>query len=464
MDIKQARPNKQEQKTQAAAMVNTPLSLPFDEETEAACLGAIIVNPHYWYDASQYLVPDDFYMLRNRYVYQAMAALVERKSPIDNITLANELKAMDKLNDIGGAAYIMNLMNSAPDSTLSVVYAQIVRNYAIRRQFVEYGENVKRLAVDGSLQLSDVVAKLEDQQVNIVSRFTGENTHKLGAAYAAHYERTETLVNNPGGKIGIPTGYHELDRLMLGLQPQKLTLIGARPAMGKTSLMLNLALHVGQAGFRVGYFSMEMGVDELVNRFAAMEAGIDTLRLTSGNINADEWARYVKVSGEQSKLPIYIDDTTTWTPPQLHAKCVSMQRRHGIDVVFIDYAGLMSGGGRYRDNRVAESGFISRSLKGLARDLRIPVVSAVQLSRKCEERADKRPMLSDLRDSGEWEQDADNVLFIYRDEVYNPETAQPGAAEIIIAKQRGGPIGTANLYFEKAHTRFLNATVRSIDI
>jgi replicative DNA helicase len=458
MEIKQAQPNKNPVAAAVvAAMVNEPRSIPFSQEAEEACIGAVLIAPNYYYEVALLLEVNDFYLLRHRLLWTAITNLMERKSPLDIVTIGNELKALDALNDIGGPAYVMQLINTAPDSNHAVVYAHIVRNAAIRRQLMAYGDEVKEIAANDKTLLSDVVGKIETKQVEIISRFTGEKTHKLSVAYAQHYERTELLFENPQEVTGIPTGFTDLDHYMQGLQPGSSTLIGARPGMGKTSIMLNLATNVAALGYRVGFFSMEMNVQELVNRLAAAAAGIDTLRLRSGNINSDEWHRYVKVAGEQAKLPLYIDDTSVWTVPQLKAKCISMKRRHGLDLVFIDYVGLLSAGGAFKDNKVAQAGVISRSLKQMSQELAMPLVSAIQLSRKCEDRADKRPQLSDLRDSGDYEQDADNVLFLYRDEVYNPDTAQPGAAELIIAKQRGGPIGTIPLYFEKSHTRFMNA-------
>jgi replicative DNA helicase len=209
---------------------------------------------------------------------------------------------------------------------------------------------------------------------------------------------------------------------------------------------------------------MEMGIESLMGRLLAMESTVNSQTLRTGRLNQSEWTRFVAASGRLSTIPLLIDDTTIWTPPQMKAKCMSMKRRGGLDMIMVDYGGLMSGGGRYKDNKVQEAGFISRSLKGMARDLRTPVMTALQLNRKLEERKDKRPLLSDLRETGDWEQDADNVLFIYRDEVYNEASEFPNQADVIVAKQRNGPVGTISLYFEKTLTKFLNAAERSIDL
>jgi replicative DNA helicase len=329
---------------------------------------------------------------------------------------------------------------------------------------MEYGGQVVKMAADESTELSEVLNKVEGKQIEIASRWVGANTQPLSEAMNAYYARIENLMQNPQSMLGVPTGFTELDRVFMGFDDQSLTLLGARPGMGKTSMMLSVALNMAKAGYRVGFFSMEMGVEQLMTRLVAMESSINAQRLRSGQLTMDEWATFVRVSGEMQSLPIFIDDSTLWTPIQLHAKCASMKRRLGLDIIMVDYVGLMSGGGRYKDNKVQESGYISRSLKGMARDLRTPVWGAIQLNRNLETRQDKKPILSDLRESGDYEQDADNVMFIYRDEVYNDACEQPGAADIIIAKHRNGPVGTVTLYFEKTLTKFTNAVERRVDL
>lgn len=438
--------------------------IPITAESEEAVLGGILTNPNAFYEVIVFLKPDDFFMLKNRYVYQAMIAITERKEPLDFLTIIQELKAQNRIGEIGGAAYLTTLVNNTPTSMHTTVYGHLVQRAAIRRQLMQYGQDVIKSAADEKIELSEVINNLESKQIDIAARYTGANTQPLKQAISAYYARLEALMDNPQEMLGVPTGFTELDRVFMGFDDQSLTLLGARPGMGKTSMMLSTALNMAKAGKRVGFFSMEMGVEQLMTRLVAMESGINAQRLRSGQLTQQEWGQFVKVAGDMNELPIFVDDTTIWTPLQLHAKCASMKRRLGLDIIMIDYVGLMSGGGKYRDNKVAEAGWISRSLKGMARDLKTAVWGAIQLNRNLESRQDKRPILSDLRESGDYEQDADNVLFIYRDEVYNENTQTPGQADIIIAKHRNGPVGTVPLYFEKTLTRFENAQKRSIDL
>lgn len=438
--------------------------IPITAESEEAVLGGILTNPNAFYEVIVFLKPDDFFMLKNRYVYQAMIAITERKEPLDYLTVIQELKAQNRIGEIGGPAYLTTLINNTPTSMHTTVYGHLVQRAAIRRQLMQYGQDVIKAASDEKTELSEVINKLESKQIDIAARYTGANTQPLKQAISSYYTRLENLMNNPQDLLGVPTGFTELDRVFMGFDDQSLTLLGARPGMGKTSMMLSTALNMAKSGKRVGYFSMEMGVEQLMTRLVAMESGINAQRLRSGQLTQDEWGKFVKVAGDMNELPIFVDDTTIWTPLQLHAKCASMKRRLGLDIIMIDYVGLMSGGGKYRDNKVAEAGYISRSLKGMARDLKTAVWGAIQLNRNLEQRGDKRPILSDLRESGDYEQDADNVLFIYRDEVYNEATEFPNQADIIIAKHRNGPVGTVSLYFEKTLTKFQNAATRSINL
>lgn len=443
---------------------NPTTAVPYSIEAEEATLGGILTNPNVYFEVVTFLKPEDFYILRCRYVFEAMAAITERKDALDYLTLIQELKAQKHIEDVGGAAYLTQLINATPTSMHTTIYAQLVQRAAIRRQLMTYGSEVIKSAADESTELSEVLNKLESKQVDIAARWIGANTQPLNQALSAYYARVENLMNNPQSMLGVPTGFKELDRVFMGFDDQSLTLLGARPGMGKTSMMLSVALNMAKAGMRVAYFSMEMGIEQLLTRLVAMESGINSQRLRSGQLTMSEWGEFVKATGGMDKLPLLLDDTNIWTPVSLHAKCASIKRRLGLDMIMVDYVGLMSGGGRYKDNKVAEAGFISRSLKGMARDLRTPVWGAIQLNRNLESRGDKRPLLSDLRESGDYEQDADNVMFIYRDEVYNEASATPGQADIIIAKHRNGPVGTVSLYFDKALTKFQDAVQRNIDL
>ncbi len=446
------------------SIVGLSPTIPFNQEAEEGVLGGIMINPNAYYEVAPFLKASDFYILRARYVFEAMQTIAERKEPIDYLTVSSELKAKEHLVEVGGNAYISHLSNDCPSSLNTSTYGQLVQRSAVRRQLMLQGREMIMNAADETIELSEVINKLESKQIEIISRYTGSNTQPLNQALSAYYARVEALMHNPQAYMGVPTGFKDLDHAFMGFDDQSLTLLGARPGMGKTAFMLSTALNMAKAGYRVGYFSMEMGIEQLTNRLVAMEANINSQTLRSGRLNEHEWSRFVRAAGDMSKLPIFIDDTNTWTPLQLNAKCASMKRRLGLDIIMIDYVGLMSGGGRYKDNKVAEAGFISRQLKGMARSLRTPVWGAIQLNRNLEGRQDKRPLLSDLRESGDWEQDADNVIFIYRDEVYNEMSEFPNQADMIIAKQRNGPTGTVSLYFEKIYTCFKNAVDRTVDL
>lgn len=440
------------------------VNIPHSEEAERAVLGAIITNPVCYYTIAAFLKAEDFFVLRCRYVYEAMQKIAARDEPAgDYALIVTQMKADDTLKSIGGPAYLTGLVNDTPTSVHGEVYARLVERAAIRRAVMNAAAETIKIMADESIEVTEAMSKAEGLQMEAAGRLTGSNTHTMKDAALALLERTEMLLNNPGQLQGIPTGFTDLDRLFLGFDNQSFTLFGGRPGMGKTSLLLSTALNMAKAGYRVGLFSMEMGIDLLMLRLAAMEGQVNAQRVRTGELSHAEWMRVAMALTELHKLPIFVDDSAGWTPQLLKAKCTSMKRRQGIDIFMIDYVGLMNGGGRYKDNKVAEAGFISRSLKGMARDLRTPVWGAIQLSRECEKRQDKRPQLSDLRESGDWEQDADNVLFIYRDEVYNPATEFPNQADIIVAKHRQGPTGTVPLYFEKSQTRFMNGVERTVD-
>src|SRR5678815_5759801 len=315
---------------------NPAQSLPYSQEAEEATLGGILVNPNAYFEVVTFLKPTDFFMLRCRYVYEAMAAITERKEALDYLAVLSELKAQNRLAEIGGGAYITQLINSTPTSMHTTIYGHLVQRAAIRRQLMEYGGDVIKMAADESTELSDVLNKVEGKQIEIASQWVGANTQPLKEAIGAYYTRLENLMNNPKDMLGVPTGFTELDRVFMGFDDQSLTLLGARPGMGKTSMMLSVALNMAKAGYRIGFFSMEMGVEQLMTRLVAMESGINAQRLRSGQLSQDEWGKFVKAAGDMDGLPIYIDDSTLWTPVQLHAKCASMKRRLGLDMIMVD--------------------------------------------------------------------------------------------------------------------------------
>jgi replicative DNA helicase len=440
---------------------------PYSQEAEEAVIGAVIIGPEMFVPVSAFLSADDFFLLRLRYVWQAFGRLAGRGDPIDYLTLCNELKAMGRLDEIGGPSYLTQLMNTVPTYVHAEDYGRIVERAAYRRRLLATSDQLKALALDENVSTDEIRASVEQKvrEVNTPKDDTEDST--FAELVSEYYDTVESLMNGSRELTGISTGFRELDHLTLGLQNTDFILVAGRPGMGKSAWMLSATLNMAKAGRRVGWFSLEMPKKQLVQRAVSSEAGINLQALRGGDLSAEEWSRFVRTSGLLHKLPIHIDDRRNLTPGQVRAKCFQWMARHGkLDVVVVDYAQLMNGGSSFRgkDNRVAEISYISRELKGLARELNVPVLAAAQLSRAVEQRQDKRPVLSDLRESGQLEADADVVMFLYRDEVYNEATEFPNQADIIIAKHRNGPTGTISLYFEKTLTKFLNAAERSIDL
>lgn len=441
--------------------------VPHSQEAEAAVLGAIIIGPEMFIVVSAFLCADDFFLLRHRYIWQAMERLVGRSEPVEYLTLINELKAMGRLDEIGGAAYLTQLINAVPTHVHAETYGRIVERAAYRRRLLAAADQLKTLALDENIHTDEVRAQVDQKirEVNTPKDDTADST--FAELVSEYYDIVERLMSDEKYLTGIPTGYRGLDNILLGLQDTDLILVAGRPGMGKSALLLSIMLNVAKAGKRVGWFSLEMPKNQLVQRAVSCEAGINLQALRAANLSVGEWSRFVRTSGELHRLPIHIDDRSNLTPAQVRAKCYQWTARYGkLDVVVVDYVQLMSGGAAFRgkDNRVAEISYVSRELKGLARELNVPVLAAAQLSRAVEQRQDKRPLLSDLRESGQLEADADVVMFLYRDEVYNEATEFPNQADIIVAKHRNGPIGTVSLYFEKTLTKFLNAAQRSFNL
>lgn len=440
------------------------LNTPYSQEAEEATLGAVIVNPLCYYDIAHFLKAEDFFILRHRYLWEAIQSLMEKGEPVDYLTVSEKLKDSNRLTEIGGPAYITQLINNTPSSVHGEVYARLVERTAIRRQLMAFTDEGRALALNEEITVSDVIAELETKFMEVTSRVIGDSTKTLGQSVSDFYDRVDVLLNAKDKVVGITTGLKDLDYMLKGLGEQSFTLLGGRPGMGKSSASLTFALNMAKRGIRVAYFTLEMSVEEMTSRIIAMETGINTQKFKTGNMSAVEITAFTKASSDLQNLPLFIDDTVTWTPQQLKAKCTSMRRRNGIQIIFIDHVGLMNGGGRYKDNKVAESSFISVSLKGIARSLKVPVFGDIQLNRELEKRSDKRPQLSDLRETGAWEQDADNVIFMYRDEMYNEATEFPNQVDFIIAKQRNGPIGTVSAFFEKTTTAIKNSAVRTVDL
>jgi replicative DNA helicase len=605
-------------------------AIPFSPEAEEAVLGAILTNPNAYFSVAAFL---NFFLLRHQWIWQAIQRIIERNEDFDYLTVGQELNDLGRLDEIGGIPYLMRLINNTPTSVHAEVYGRLVERASVRRRLLKAAEEIKAVALDEELGIERVIEEAESRLFNVTESQNQRDLLPIRDAISEYFDRIEFLMENRDQALGLPTGFRAVDTLLGGLQRSDLLIFAGRPGMGKTSFMLSVVLNAARFGGRIAIFTMEMGVEQIIQRLVSMETGINMQMLRLGQISQQEESRLVEAMGRLSKFQVYIDDTPALTPLQMRTKMRRMAREVGVDLIIVDYMQLMNAGGIYENNRVQEISYISRSLKELARELNVPVMSAAQLSRAVEQRQDKRPQLSDLRESGclagdtliylpdsgryvpirdlagtngfrvsslnpdSWklepavvshafstgvkpvfklttqlgrtiratanhkfltingwkrldelaneecvalpqlqnealalpaaaneafsreglrpspthapvldmddvywdaiasiepdgetdvydltvpgnsnfvanniivhnsiEQDADIVMFLYRDEVYNEATEYPNQADIIVAKHRNGPTGVVSLYFDKKITRFLDATAQNIDL
>jgi replicative DNA helicase len=430
--------------------------LPQNIEAECGVLGSIIIDPEAIVQVADFLQPDDFYRDAHRTIYSIVIQLYEQREPADFITICDELESLNKLEEVGGAGYITSLINQVPTSANVEYYGRIVERTAILRRLIHAAGQIAALAYEEP-DANVAMDKSEQLIFGITQHHARSNFSALKDLLASYMEKLDLLHQRRGSIVGVPTGFSDLDRLTGGLQRSDLIILAARPAVGKTSLCLSVA-HNSAIRFdqSIAIFSLEMSKEQLIQRLLSMEAGIDQQRLRSGWIEDDEWVRIVDAMGTLSNAKIWIDDTAGISTMEMRSKARRLQAEQGIDMVIVDYLQLMqsSVGGKRNDNRVQEVSEISRNLKGLARELNVPVLALAQLSRTVESRQSKVPQLSDLRESGSIEQDADVVMFIYREDVYNPDTERKNIADILVAKHRNGPVGGVSLYFQASQTRF----------
>jgi len=439
-------------------------AIPFSQEAEEAVIGAVLMNPESFLSVASFLRAEDFYILRNSYVWEAYQRLSSRDETIDYLTTQEELDNQGRLKEIGGPAYLTHLLNSTPTSIHAEVYGRLVERAATRRRLLLAADEIKGLALDEEKPIEEVTGQAESRLFKVTERNLHRDLIPLNEAVSAYYDRIEYLMRNQNEPLGLPTGFKDLDEILAGLQKSDLLIFAGRPGVGKSSFMLSVALNAARIGGRIAIFTMEMGNEQIVQRLVAMDTGIDSQKLRTGRLEPQEWSKFVEATGRLSELHLFIDDTPAMSPIQMRNKCRRLVHEYGLDLVIVDYLQLMNGGGGYENNRVQEVSYISRSLKEMARELNLPVFTAAQLSRAVEQRHDKRPLLSDLRESGSIEQDSDIVMFLYRDVIYNPDTEFPNAAEIIISKHRNGPTGTIQLHFEKSLTKFSDARTQTIDL
>ena len=447
--------------TLATELVPKEKTLPHNADAERTVLGAVLVDNAAFNSAAEVLTRNDFYREAHRRIFEAMAALAERSQPIDLVTLKDELIKGSALEGVGGAAYLAGLLDGVPRITNVEHWSRIIKEKAVLRNLIHASTRIVQECYEAEDDPALLLDRAEKAIFDIAEHRIRQGFVGIREIVKESFRTIDQLSQSKELVTGIPTGFVDLDEKTSGLQKGDLIIVAARPAMGKTSLCLNIAQYASiKTGETVGIFSLEMAKEQLVLRMLCSDARVDSHRLRTGNLQEKDWARLAKAYADLSASRIFIDDSATLTPLEMRAKCRRLKAEHGLSLVVVDYLQLVSAAGRV-ENRQQEIASISRSLKGLAKELSVPVVALSQLSRAPEARTDKRPQLSDLRESGGIEQDADIVMFIFREEEYKPSEENRGIADIIIGKQRNGPTGTVRLAFIKEFTRFENLEWRS---
>ncbi|ARK21742.1 replicative DNA helicase [Sporosarcina sp. P26b] len=430
---------------------------PHNNEAEQSVLGAIFLEPQALITASEILLPEDFYRIAHKKIFETMLVLNDRGQPVDLVTIAEELKVKNELEDVGGISYITELANAVPTAANIVYYANIVEEKALLRRLIRVATDIVEDGYTREDEVEALLGEAEKKMMEVSNRKNAGDFRHIKDVLVETYDNIELLHTRKGDVTGIPTGFRDLDKITAGFQRNDLIIVAARPSVGKTAFALNVAQNVAtKTDENVAIFSLEMGAEQLVMRMLCAEGNIDAQVLRTGNLEADDWRKLTMAMGSLSNAGIFIDDSPGIRINEIRSKCRRLQQEHGLGMIMIDYLQLIMGSGRGSDNRQQEVSEISRSLKALARELKIPVIALSQLSRGVEQRQDKRPMMSDLRESGSIEQDADIVSFLYREDYYDKETEMQNMIEIIIAKQRNGPTGTVTLAFAKEYNKFLN--------
>lgn len=432
---------------------------PQNVEAEQAVLGAMLIDHDAVAAAMEKLQRDDFYRDAHRVIFEAMVNLHRSNMEIDIITLPEELRRMGKLDAVGGLEYVLGLPNVVATAANVEFHAKIVAEKALSRNLISTCADITASAFSGEKEPEDLLDEAESSILHLSEQNNKGDFSAVGDVVEETLDKITTLYENKAGLTGLPTGFRDLDNLTSGLQPSDLILIAARPSMGKTAFTLNIAQNVGVRQKKtVAFFSLEMSKEQLVQRLLCQISHIDSQKLRTGQLNSDkEWNELTRACDVLYQSPIYIDDTPGITVAEMRSKTRRLKVEHGLDLIVVDYLQLMQGSShRSSENRQQEISEISRSLKGLARELKVPLIALSQLSRSVESRQEKKPMLSDLRESGALEQDADIVSFLYREGYYNPESDRKDITEVIVAKHRNGPVGTIELYFKGEYTLFMN--------
>ena len=432
--------------------------LPHSIEAEQSVIGSMILDRDAILVASEILTSDDFYQKQYGIIFDAMVELFNEGKPVDLVTLQNRLREKDVPPEISSMEFVRDLLNAVPTSANVRHYANIVSEKAVLRRLIKLTEEIENDCYLNKEPVEVIMEETEKKMFQLLGQRNSGDFMPIRQVVINTLENIERASKTKGNVTGIPTGFTDLDYKTSGLQNSDFILIAARPSMGKTAFVLNIAQYMAfKKDKAVAIFSLEMSREQLMNRLLSMESKVDSQHLRTGNLKDDEWSKLIESAGMIGESRLMIDDTPGISIGEMRSKCRKYKLEHGLDIIIIDYLQLMSGSGKSSsESRQQEISDISRSLKALARELNVPVVALSQLSRAVEQRTDHRPMLSDLRESGAIEQDADVVMFIYRDDYYNPDTEDKNIAEIIIAKQRNGPIGTVRLAWMPQYTRFGN--------
>jgi replicative DNA helicase len=439
----------------SAALERLP---PQNVEAEQALLGSLLLDRDAIIRVATTITAADFYRPSHGQIYQAILDLYNKRVPADYMTVADELGRRGQLDDIGGLSALFSLVNAVPTAVHAEHYASAVADRSTRRRLITAGTEVVALGYDEARDLDEVIDKAEQAVFDVAQSNEVRDYEPISAILERYFERIDFVHQHKGDLLGVPTGFRDLDKLTGGLQKSDLIILAARPSVGKSSLALGFAYNAAvRFGQKVGVYSLEMSAEQLVQRLLAMETGVDSHRLRQGYIDDEEWDRVSRAFGKLAEARIFIDDTAGLSIADLRSRARRLAAEQGLELLLIDYLQLMQG--RRTDNRVQEISEISRGLKALARELHVPVVALSQLSRAVESRQDHVPKLSDLRESGAIEQDADIVMFIYREDMYEPETEKKGIAEIHVAKHRNGPVGVVPLRFFSNTAKFADLEI-----
>lgn len=437
--------------------VNAGKVPPQNLDAEMSLLGAVLIDEEVLADITEHVKPKDFYDKRHAMIYDGIMRLYEKNKPVDLLTLTDELKRKKELDEIGGSAYLTELTNYVPTAAHAESYAEIVAQKAVRRRLIKASGEISELGYDEETTTQELLQQAEAELFAVSDQSLKQDLTSLESILTDSFDRLEELHRNKGALRGVRTGYRDLDNMTAGLQRSDLIILAARPAMGKTTLVTNLAYNVATIAKQpVLMFSLEMSKEQLVDRMLADASGVDSWNIRTGNLSDEDFSKLSEAMGEMSEAPIYIDDTPGLSVLEMRTKARRAAHDQPLGLIIIDYLQLMQGSGRHDGNRVQEVSEISRGLKLIARELNVPVIALSQLSRTVENRSPQIPQLADLRESGSIEQDADIVMFIYREAYYNPETDRENITDLIIAKHRNGPVGKVELYFHPERLRFMS--------